>query len=227
MPFPRTYLFERGVSLLWLKVPLVKTEAHLPLRFWINIIKNPQFVFDVQTSDNVDAVLLVIAQTFMDSCTIADHKLGRDSPINKLLYARDIPRYKQMVERYYADIRQTISASDQEMNSALAELSRNYSGDLNSLVALHELYKYINKYYDQVSVSPVGTNMLFSLLSCVGEPISLYWEAYFASHPIKKIIIIIIIRSSRTIKMLCIVLLAYHKFVLFLSKRERKSQKRT
>ncbi|KAM4721609.1 plexin-B1 [Rhinophrynus dorsalis] len=126
-----------------------KTNS-LPLRFWINIIKNPQFVFDVQTSDNVDAVLSVIAQTFMDSCTIADHKLGRDSPINKLLYARDIPRYKQMVERYYADIRQTISASDQEMNSALAELSRNYSGELNSLVALHELYKYINKYYDQI-----------------------------------------------------------------------------
>uniref|UniRef100_A0A8C9RR81 Plexin-B1 n=1 Tax=Scleropages formosus TaxID=113540 RepID=A0A8C9RR81_SCLFO len=126
-----------------------KTNS-LPLRFWINIIKNPQFIFDVQASDNVDAVLSVIAQTFMDSCTIAEHKLGRDSPINKLLYARDIPRYKQMVERYYADIRQTISASDQEMNSALAELSRNYSGELNYLVALHELYKYINKYYDQI-----------------------------------------------------------------------------
>lgn len=51
----------------------------LPLRFWINIIKNPQFVFDVQTSDNMDAVLLVIAQTFMDACTLADHKLGRVS----------------------------------------------------------------------------------------------------------------------------------------------------
>ncbi|KAM6927913.1 plexin-B1 [Xenentodon cancila] len=126
-----------------------KTNS-LPLRFWINIIKNPQFIFDVQASDHVDAVLSVIAQTFMDSCTIAEHKLGRDSPINKLLYARDIPRYKQMVERYYADIRQTISASDQEMNSALAELSRNYSGELNFLVALHELYKYINKYYDQI-----------------------------------------------------------------------------
>uniref|UniRef100_A0A8B9GHD2 Plexin-B1 n=1 Tax=Amazona collaria TaxID=241587 RepID=A0A8B9GHD2_9PSIT len=109
-----------------------KTNS-LPLRFWINIIKNPQFVFDVQTSDNVDAVLLVIAQTFMDSCTIADHKLGRDSPINKLLYARDIPRYKQMVER------------KREAGGSI-----NYSGDLNSLVALHELYKYINKYYDQI-----------------------------------------------------------------------------
>ncbi|XP_076840019.1 LOW QUALITY PROTEIN: plexin-B1 [Brachyhypopomus gauderio] len=126
-----------------------KTNS-LPLRFWINILKNPQFIFDVQASDNVDAVLSVIAQTFMDSCTIADHKLGRDSPINKLLYARDIPRYKQMVEKYYADIRQTISASDQEMNSALAELSRNYSSEVNHLVALHELYKYINKYYDQI-----------------------------------------------------------------------------
>jgi len=51
----------------------------LPLRFWINILKNPQFIFDVQASDNVDAVLSVIAQTFMDSCTIADHKLGRVS----------------------------------------------------------------------------------------------------------------------------------------------------
>ncbi|XP_003198833.3 plexin-B1 [Danio rerio] len=126
-----------------------KTNS-LPLRFWINIVKNPQFIFDVQVSDNVDAVLSVIAQTFMDSCTTTEHKLGRDSPINKLLYARDIPRYKQMVERYYADIKQTISASDQEMNSALAELSRNYSGELNYLVALHELYKYINKYYDQI-----------------------------------------------------------------------------
>ncbi|XP_036189564.1 plexin-B1 isoform X2 [Myotis myotis] len=74
----------------------------------------------------------------------------QDSPINKLLYARDIPRYKQMVERYYADIRQTVPASDQEMNSLLAELSRNYSGDLGARVALHELYKYINKYYDQI-----------------------------------------------------------------------------
>lgn len=35
--------------------------------------------------------------------------LWQDSPINKLLYARDIPRYKQMVERWeYL----TVDASD-------------------------------------------------------------------------------------------------------------------
>lgn len=70
----------RGVSCLPSTLIGRARPAHsLPLRFWINIIKNPQFVFDVQTSDNMDAVLLVIAQTFMDACTLADHKLGRVS----------------------------------------------------------------------------------------------------------------------------------------------------
>uniref|UniRef100_A0A669BGY8 Plexin-B1 n=1 Tax=Oreochromis niloticus TaxID=8128 RepID=A0A669BGY8_ORENI len=118
-----------------------KTNS-LPLRFWINILKNPQFIFDVQTSDHVDAVLSVIAQTFMDSCTIADHKLGRDSPINKLLYARDIPRYKQMVESFppLTFLRLSIFTLPEQ----------NYAAEVNCLVALHELYKYINKYYDQI-----------------------------------------------------------------------------
>uniref|UniRef100_A0A3P9H1M0 Plexin cytoplasmic RasGAP domain-containing protein n=1 Tax=Oryzias latipes TaxID=8090 RepID=A0A3P9H1M0_ORYLA len=120
-----------------------KTNS-LPLRFWINIIKNPQFIFDVQASDHVDAVLSVIAQTFMDSCTIAEHKLGRVS----VTYCCT-PETSPATSRWWKG-RQTISASDQEMNSALAELSRNHSGGLNYKVALHELYKYINKYYDQI-----------------------------------------------------------------------------
>lgn len=41
-----------------------------------------------------------------------------------------------------------------------SSLIQNYSGDLNSLVALHELYKYINKYYDQVSVFRDEHNLL-------------------------------------------------------------------
>uniref|UniRef100_A0AAQ5Y0P7 Plexin-B1 n=1 Tax=Amphiprion ocellaris TaxID=80972 RepID=A0AAQ5Y0P7_AMPOC len=128
-------------------VHIWKTNS-LPLRFWVNILKNPQFVLDVQVTDSIDAVLSVIAQTFIDSCTTSEHKVGRDSPVNKLLYAREIPRYKQLVERYYSDIHSAASGCYQEMNSTLTELS-----GMNSLVALHELYKYINKYYDQVIMS--------------------------------------------------------------------------
>ncbi|XP_026783793.3 plexin-B3 isoform X1 [Pangasianodon hypophthalmus] len=143
-------------------VHIWKTNS-LPLRFWVNILKNPQFVFDVQVTDSVDAVLSVIAQTFIDSCTTSEHKVGRDSPVNKLLYAREIPRYKQLVERYYSDIHSAASGCYQEMNSMLTELSGSFASEMNSLVALHELYKYINKYYDQIIMAleedPAGQKM--------------------------------------------------------------------
>ncbi|XP_008067285.2 plexin-B3-like, partial [Carlito syrichta] len=139
-----------------------KTNSLL-LRFWVNALKNPQLIFDVRVSDNVDAILAVIAQTFIDSCTTSEHKVGRDSPVNKLLYAREIPRYRQMVEKYYADIRQSSPASYQEMNSALAELSGNYTSAPHCLEALQDLYHHIHRYYDQIisalEEDPVGQKM--------------------------------------------------------------------
>ncbi|XP_004717659.2 plexin-B3 isoform X2 [Echinops telfairi] len=139
-----------------------KTNSLL-LRFWVNTLKNPQVIFDVRVSDNVDASLAVVAQTFIDSCTLSEHKVGRDSPVNKLLYAREIPRYKQMVEKYYADIRQSSPASYQEMNSTLTELSGSYTSTAHCLAALHELYTHIHRYYDQVisalEEDPVGQKM--------------------------------------------------------------------
>lgn len=55
--------------------------SSLPLRFWVNILKNPQFVLDVQVTDSIDAILSVIAQTFIDSCTTSEHKVGRVRPV--------------------------------------------------------------------------------------------------------------------------------------------------
>lgn len=53
----------------------------LPLRFWVNILKNPHFIFDVHVHEVVDASLSVIAQTFMDACTRTEHKLSRVSRV--------------------------------------------------------------------------------------------------------------------------------------------------
>lgn len=50
--------------------------------------------------------------------------VGKDSPSSKLLYAKDIPVYKEWVERYYADIKVMPAISDQDMNAMLAEESR-------------------------------------------------------------------------------------------------------
>merc|ERR1719362_1421937 len=52
----------------------------LPLRFWVNFIKNPDFIFDVNKTVTTDSCLSVIAQTFMDSCSVNENILGKDSP---------------------------------------------------------------------------------------------------------------------------------------------------
>ena len=49
---------------------------------------------------------------------------GKDSPSSKLLYAKDIPIYKEWVTKYYDDINRMPAISDQDMNAMLAEESR-------------------------------------------------------------------------------------------------------
>ena len=49
----------------------------LPLRFWVNFIKNPNFIVDVNKTPTIDSNLSVIAQTLMDSCSSSDHRLGK------------------------------------------------------------------------------------------------------------------------------------------------------
>ncbi|XP_045927672.1 plexin-B2a [Micropterus dolomieu] len=126
-----------------------KTNS-LPLRYWVNILRNPHFIVDVHVTEVVDASLHVIAQTFMDACTKTEHKLSRESPSNKLLYAKEISTYKKMVDDYYKGIRQMVPVSDQDMNTHLAEVSRQHTDKLNTQVALHQLYQYASKYYDVI-----------------------------------------------------------------------------
>lgn len=73
------------------KIELIKRAVlffSLPLRFWVNFIKNPDFIFDINKTATLDSCLSVIAQTFMDSCSTTEHRLGKDSPSNKLLFAK-------------------------------------------------------------------------------------------------------------------------------------------
>ncbi|XP_016107110.1 plexin-B2-like [Sinocyclocheilus grahami] len=90
-------------------------------------------------------------------CSLIVSSLSRpclqDSPSNKLLYAKEISTYKRMVDEYYKGIRQIVSVSDQEMNTHLAEVSREHTDKLNTQVALHQLYRYASKYYDGIIMS--------------------------------------------------------------------------
>ncbi|XP_071495764.1 plexin-A4-like [Diadema antillarum] len=126
----------------------------LPLRFWVNLIKNPDHIFDIYKSDTVDACLSIVGQCLMDACSVSEHQLTKDSPSSKLLYAKDIPKYKEWVARYYEDIKNMPPISDQDMNAVLAEHSNSHQYDFHTLSALNELYhSYAKKYSEQISES--------------------------------------------------------------------------
>uniref|UniRef100_W5NEH5 Plexin b2a, tandem duplicate 1 n=1 Tax=Lepisosteus oculatus TaxID=7918 RepID=W5NEH5_LEPOC len=87
---------------------------------------------------------------YENKCSERLYSFVTDSPSNKLLYAKEISTYKKMVDDYYKGIRQMVPVSDQDMNTHLAEVSRAHTDQLNTQVALHQLYQYASKYYDGI-----------------------------------------------------------------------------
>ncbi|NXL46788.1 PLXC1 protein, partial [Podilymbus podiceps] len=130
-------------------VHIWKTNS-LPLRFWVNILKNPQFVFDIKKTSHIDGCLSVIAQAFMDAFSLAEQTLGKEAPTNKLLYAKDIPLYKKEVKAYYKAIRDLPPLTTSEVEEFLTQESKKHENEFNEKVALIEIYKYILKYYDEI-----------------------------------------------------------------------------
>ncbi|XP_010155868.1 PREDICTED: plexin-C1 [Eurypyga helias] len=130
-------------------VHIWKTNS-LPLRFWVNILKNPQFVFDIKKTSHIDGCLSVIAQAFMDAFSLAEQTLGKEAPTNKLLYAKDIPLYKKEVKAYYKAIRDLPPLTTSEVEDFLTQESKKHENEFNEKVALAEIYRYIVKYYDEI-----------------------------------------------------------------------------
>jgi hypothetical protein len=123
----------------------------LPLRFWVNIIKNPDFVFDIFKSNIVDASLSVIASTFMDSCSQSRLDLNKESPSGKLLFYKEVHKYRKWVESYYSEIKHMPRISDQEISEILSQESKKSQGVFNRTNALSRLYTdYVKRYRSQI-----------------------------------------------------------------------------
>ncbi|XP_022105400.1 plexin-B-like [Acanthaster planci] len=91
----------------------------LPLRFWANAIKHPDYIFDIHASRTVEASLDVIAQLFHDSHDTKTQKLGRETSINKLLYGRERTRYHDDIVSFYEEVEELPSVPTQELNKEL------------------------------------------------------------------------------------------------------------
>ncbi|VDI05347.1 plexin A [Mytilus galloprovincialis] len=125
----------------------------LLLRFWVNIIKNPDFVFDIHKTAIVDSCLSVVAQCFIDICSTTDQTSSKDSQSLKSLFAKDIPVFKKSVSTYFEDIQRMPAVSDQDLNVYLAEVSKMSTTNFTKENALVELYSYVQKYSNEINES--------------------------------------------------------------------------
>lgn len=58
-----------------------------------------------------------------------------------------------MVSHFYASVSRLPQITDQEMGTAMQQLSVQQSDEFDTIAALKELYIYVTKYKDQVSIN--------------------------------------------------------------------------
>ncbi|XP_071784060.1 plexin-B-like isoform X1 [Asterias amurensis] len=118
----------------------------LPLRFWSNAIKHPDYIFDIRTGRSVGASMDVIGQLFHDVHDTKTHKLGQESSVNKLLYGREKQKYQHVVEDFYNGVRDLPQVTTQELNKELYKASENFTGLFSKLDTLERLWYIVSKH---------------------------------------------------------------------------------
>ncbi|XP_071961387.1 plexin-A4-like [Antedon mediterranea] len=80
-------------------------------RFWVTVITHPNFIFDILQTLPVEAALKIIAETLLDSCSVEAIKYTKDTSTNRLLYTREVPKYREYVNNFYSSIQKMPTAA--------------------------------------------------------------------------------------------------------------------
>ena len=125
----------------------------VPLRFWITLIKNPQFVFDVEQTPATELNLSIVAQTLMSSCMPeTGEPVSKEAPSHRLLFARDINDYRGMINDWYDRIQRMPPVTNQDLNCFMHGLSQRHTAiGFNQTAALKEIFLYVTQYYQELA----------------------------------------------------------------------------
>ena len=143
--------------------------------YWANIIKSPELLLDCPKSPLIESSLGCIAQAFVDSCSSNSVDLGADlPPVNRLMFMREVPRYRQMIERFFGELQSYQPISDHELHFYLNEFAKFQQHsqqtqqlgativpqqhaaahtEVNAVQVLLQLYEYYEKYEQPINAS--------------------------------------------------------------------------
>ncbi|XP_071160159.1 plexin-B-like [Mytilus edulis] len=139
----KTYGVEQDVLQSW------KNECYAT-RVWAPLIGKPDILFDVSVPAYVGPCMDILRQVFVESFTQTAHKVNKESPPQKLLFHKDIPRYRKLIDPFFIRLE---PVTDKEFWSEMDEISDKQKSELrfSRQSALHQLYNlYIGKYKSQI-----------------------------------------------------------------------------
>ena len=127
-----------------------KTNA-VVLRFWMQLLHNPDTTFDVQRQHSLLPSLAVVGQTLVDTFSQSNLVLGKESPSSKLLFAREIANYHPLVGEMFARIAGQRPLIEHQrflcyLGSSTAAASAAVSGSASWSTAVFELLNWVKAY---------------------------------------------------------------------------------
>ncbi|XP_071960445.1 plexin-A2-like [Antedon mediterranea] len=111
-------------------------------RFWVTVINNPENLFDIPKTHQVKDALSVISNAFTDSCSTNQLHYSKHTDAHRLLFAKEIPTYRNLVDSFYKSIQNMRELDHMEMERQMKETSNKFQSIFSKKSILDHLYSY-------------------------------------------------------------------------------------
>ncbi|XP_062602005.1 plexin-A2-like isoform X2 [Saccostrea cucullata] len=126
-----------------------KSESYA-MRVWATLLVRPEFLFDIQKVKHVEPCLDVIKQVFIDC--FHSTKISKDSSLQKLLFAQEVPHYQKRTEQFYKALANKAAVTDADFWNEMSRLNTLQQEHLkfSKPAALQKLYKFVQQYMEEI-----------------------------------------------------------------------------
>ncbi|CAG2205779.1 PLXNA [Mytilus edulis] len=128
----KTYGVEQDVLQSW------KNECYAT-RVWAPLIGKTDILFDVSVPAYVEPCMDILRQVFVESFTQTAHKVNKESPPHKLLFHKDIPRYRKLIGPFFIRLEPVTDKEFESEMDEISDVSTKLLTEPNPIVAPHHI----------------------------------------------------------------------------------------
>ncbi|XP_071959828.1 plexin-B-like [Antedon mediterranea] len=122
----------------------------VPSKFWVQVIKHPEYIFDIKQTGPIMGTLSIISRTFIESCSPKKIQLTKESEVNRLLYTKEMPHYRSLVDNFYKKV-QTAEFQRASFVQELHNSGKNFRDIFSRTSTLKHLFSYLKDHTDKLT----------------------------------------------------------------------------